>query len=91
MPTNHNIPLIDISQYLDPSSTSEARQAVVAEVKAACTTYGFFSIKGHGVPLETQHNLLQSCKDLFDLPLEEKNKISLKNNAARRQVSLFLR
>lgn len=87
MAKDHKIPLIDIGPYLDPSSTAEAKEKVIEEVQTACTTYGFLSIAGHGVPLETQRKMLKSCKSLFDLPHEAKNKISLKNNSARRQVN----
>ena len=81
-----NIPLIDISGYLESSSSNEAKQKVIDEVKSACSTYGFLQVKGHGVPVETQRDMLQCCKTLFDLPQEQKDALSLKNNAARRQV-----
>ena len=86
MTVTHQIPTIDISPYLDPHSSAEAKAKVIDEVKAACSTYGFLQVKGHGVPIEIQRNMLQCCKVLFDLPIEQKEALSLKNNPARRQV-----
>ena len=78
------IPAIDISPYLDPTSNAETKANVIEEVRSACSKYGFLQVKGHGVPVETQRNMLQCCKLLFDLPLEQKESLSLKNNPARR-------
>lgn len=80
----HQIPTIDVSPYLDPASKARIKAAVIEEVKSACSTYGFLQVKGHGVPIETQRNMLQCCKSLFDLPIEQKESLSLKNNPARR-------
>ena len=78
------IPTIDVSPYLRPHQDAIDREKVIAEVKQACSQYGFLQIKGHGVPLVTQQAMLQSCRSLFDLPQDEKDAISLKNNPARR-------
>ena len=80
------IPTIDISPYLNPDSDEEAKQTVIEEVKTACSTYGFLQVKGHGVPIESQRAMLRCCKLLFDLPMEEKEALSLKNNPARRSA-----
>ena len=88
MTITHTIPSIDLSPHLDPNSSFEEKLKVIEEVKAACSTYGFLQIKGHGVPLEAQNKMLESCKQLFDLPRDEKNALSLKNNPARRLVTI---
>ena len=80
----HKIPTIDISPYLDTNSNAKVKARVIAEVKSACSYYGFLQVKGHGVPIETQLKLLESCKTLFDLSPEQKDALSLKNNPARR-------
>ncbi len=65
------IPTIDIAPYLaDP--TSEAAAQIVADVRAACMTTGFFSLVGHAVPRAVQQRLLAACETLFALPLETK-------------------
>lgn len=84
MAITRTIPAIDISPYLDPSSSEEAKQAVIKQVEKACSTYGFLQVKGHGVPIETQNGMLESCKVLFNLPSEQKEALSLQNDNARR-------
>ncbi|KAK5173918.1 uncharacterized protein LTR77_002599 [Saxophila tyrrhenica] len=78
------IPLIDISPYLNSDSSAEIKAKVIDQVKSACSTYGFLQITGHGVPADTQRNMLDCCKTLFDLPQAQKDALSLKNNQARR-------
>lgn len=66
-----NIPTIDIAPFLtDPSSEEAAK--VVADVRTACMTTGFFSLVGHNVARELQQRLLGACEKLFALPLETK-------------------
>jgi isopenicillin N synthase-like dioxygenase len=77
------IPNIDISAFLDPSSTSSAKSQVVEQVRSACSQYGFLQIIGHGIPLESQRQMLNCCKTLFDLPLRAKEAVSLKNSPSR--------
>ena len=86
MTVAHAIPTIDISPYLKPDSDEEAKQTVIKEVKNACSTYGFLQVKGHGVPIESQGAMLRCCKALFDLPIKDKEALSLKNNPARRSA-----
>ncbi|KAF7187408.1 2-oxoglutarate-dependent dioxygenase tropC [Pseudocercospora fuligena] len=83
MAIGKEIPTIDIAVYLDQASSNEAKAAVVDQVKDACSHYGFLQIKGHGVPLEAQRQMLQCCKTFFDLPLEQKEALSLKNSPSR--------
>ncbi|THC89927.1 hypothetical protein EYZ11_010609 [Aspergillus tanneri] len=66
------IPTVDISAWLDPFSTEEDRQNVVDAMRHACTTYGFLSLVGHGVPPETQKQALDCAKLFFTLSQEEK-------------------
>ncbi|KAK8234350.1 hypothetical protein HDK77DRAFT_429064 [Phyllosticta capitalensis] len=65
------IPVVDISAYLEDPSSRQA-QSVVDSVRAACITSGFFQLKGHGIPGDLREALFQGAKALFALPLEEK-------------------
>lgn len=66
-----HIPTIDVGPFLaDPASEAAAR--VVARVRAACTTTGFFSLVGHDIPRRVQDDVLGAAKRLFALPLDEK-------------------
>ncbi|KAL1892248.1 hypothetical protein Sste5346_007204 [Sporothrix stenoceras] len=69
-----HIPTINIAPFLaDPDS--EAAAQVVADVRTACMTTGFFSLIGHNVPRELQQRLLAACAELFALPLETKKSL----------------
>ena len=65
---NCEIPIIDIEPWLDGSNPKD----VVKAVRAACMTYGFFQLAGHGVPLALQHEIFECAKKFFSLPLEHK-------------------
>lgn len=78
------IPNIDTGLYSHPDAPSTARRCVIEEVRKACADFGFLHVKGHGVPVEVQQRMLESCKAHFDLPQDQKHALTLKNNAARR-------
>ena len=50
---------------------------IVEDVHDACSTYGFFNLVGHGVPVETQKRVWEASKLFFDLPLKEKMEVSV--------------
>ena len=77
------LPLIDLSGYINPKLPGD-KERVIAEVREACTQYGFFQTKGHGIPLSVQRGLLQSIDTLFNMPKEEKRKLSYLENVSRR-------
>jgi isopenicillin N synthase-like dioxygenase len=69
------VPSIDVSPYLaDPTSVEALK--VVAAVRSACSTIGFFELTGHGVPKSLQKQVFSGAQKLFALPLEEKLKVS---------------
>lgn len=72
---NEGLPIIDLSAFLDPSSTQEARQTTAQAINAACVNYGFFYLTGHGIPVSKLDEVISLARDFFALPLEEKNKI----------------
>jgi isopenicillin N synthase-like dioxygenase len=69
------LPIIDISPYLDPTSSSSARREKAQAINAACTNYGFFYLTGHGIPSSKLDEIIDLARRFFALPLEEKNKI----------------
>ena len=77
------LPIIDLSGYTAPGSP-ENKEQVIAQVRDACRQYGFFQVKGHGVPLGAQEGLIQSLRNFFSMPKEEKVKLSFLNNPCRR-------
>ncbi|KAJ8124209.1 hypothetical protein ONZ43_g7 [Nemania bipapillata] len=77
------LPIIDLSGYIDPKSP-EDKQRVIEEVRDAARQYGFFQAKGHGIPLDLQQDLLRCMSNVFNLPKDEKLKMSFLENPCRR-------
>ena len=63
-------PVIDISGYL--TGTAAEKLAVVGAVEAACRSYGFLTIAGHGVSAELVRHMESMSRAFFDLPAESK-------------------
>ncbi|KAL8882137.1 MAG: hypothetical protein Q9198_000809 [Flavoplaca austrocitrina] len=82
-PTDIALPIIDLTGYLAPKSP-EDREQVIAQVRDAARQYGFFQIRGHGVPLSLQQDLLRCIHNVFSLSNEEKLKMSFLENPCRR-------
>jgi isopenicillin N synthase-like dioxygenase len=72
---NEGLPIIDLSSFLDPTSSEESLQITAKAINAACINYGFFYLTGHGIPLSTLDEVISLARDFFALPLTEKNKI----------------
>ncbi|MCJ1286801.1 hypothetical protein MMC26_006147 [Xylographa opegraphella] len=77
------LPIIDLSGYLAPQAPGD-RQRVITEVRDAAHRYGFFQVRGHGVPLTLQRDLPRCMDNLFDLPAKEKLEMSFLKNPCRR-------
>ncbi|KAJ4989760.1 2og-fe oxygenase [Stagonosporopsis vannaccii] len=69
------LPIIDMAAYLDPLSTPSARQTTAQAINAACTTYGFFYLTGHGIPPAMLDQVISLAREFFALPLAQKNEI----------------
>ncbi|KAJ5103126.1 Oxoglutarate/iron-dependent dioxygenase [Penicillium argentinense] len=77
------LPLVDLSGYINPQQPGD-KERVIAEVRDACAKYGFFQATGHGIPLGQQKGMLKSINTLFNMPVEEKRKLSFLKNPCRR-------
>lgn len=77
------LPIIDLSPYIN-GTTPEGKSQVIAQVRDAARQYGFFQIRGHGIPLSLQRDLVRSMDNVFDLPTEEKLNMSFLANPCRR-------
>ena len=77
------IQVINIAPCLDPLSTLKDREAVINALRYSCTTHGFFSLVGHGVPLALQREVLQCARTFFALPMESKMEVSIKKSMGR--------
>jgi hypothetical protein len=76
-----SLPLIDISGFLDPSSTPETLQTIADKIHAACQTTGFFYLSGHGVTAEEGAQILRTTRAfLVDGTRAEKERLSIARN-----------
>lgn len=76
-------PLVDVSGYINPTSP-EDKAEVVAQIRDAFKTFGFFQCTGHGVPVSLQRAMFKSLERFFSLPKEEKMEISVFKSPCRR-------
>jgi isopenicillin N synthase-like dioxygenase len=72
--SSFRVPTIDIAPYIAGPTSVEALK-VVAQVREACMTSGFFELVGHGIPRRLQDKIFQAAEALFSLPYEEKKKM----------------
>ena len=71
------------------SDDPAAKQAVVDQVRESCLYNGFFQITGHAVPLAKQQAVMNSAKKFFQLPLDDKEKVSKNNNSWNRGYEML--
>ena len=62
------IPVIDLSPYF----SGQDKGAVAHQIRKACEEIGFFTIRGHGIPLETIQAANVAARTFFDKSLTEK-------------------
>ena len=62
------IPVIDLSPYF----SGQDKMAAAQQIKQACEEIGFFTIRGHGIPLETIQAANAAARTFFDQSLTEK-------------------
>lgn len=72
MSSMQNVPIIDISRFLDGSGKKDIARAV----DRACRDIGFLVISGHGVPSDLVQRTRATGRAFFDLPLEEKRRVA---------------
>ena len=77
------LPSVDITPYLqDPSSAGG--QSVIDQVRAACSSTGFFQLTGHGVSASLQKNLFDAAARFFALPSDVKLQLDARKNVGFR-------
>ncbi|KAI9731164.1 MAG: hypothetical protein M1834_005357 [Cirrosporium novae-zelandiae] len=75
-------PILDFSSFYGTDSAAKA--VLVQQVKECCLHNGFFQIVGHRVPQDLQEGIFKCSKEFFNLPIEEKMKISKETNTYNR-------
>ena len=72
------LPVIDLAGVKDDG---KRRRAVVESIRQACLDWGFFQLVNHGVPVSLMKRMQQVAWEFFDLPLEEKQRYSVKTES----------
>lgn len=78
-----NFPLVDISGYLNPTCP-EDKAKVIAQIRDAFKTVGFFQCTGHGVPVSLQRDMFKSLERFYHQPKEQKMEVSVFKSRCRR-------
>ncbi|KAG3192408.1 hypothetical protein PC128_g10549 [Phytophthora cactorum] len=71
------VPVIDISPFVNGSSSSKARDAVVNQVADACRSIGFLIITNHGIASDTIAQAFEAAKDYFNQPSDIKKRVPM--------------
>ncbi|XP_024526374.1 flavonol synthase/flavanone 3-hydroxylase isoform X1 [Selaginella moellendorffii] len=73
------IPLIDLAPFFQAEAPEvlELRRQKIGEIGNACEEWGFFQVQNHGLDSKLITDSLKVSSEFFDLPLEEKRKLSL--------------
>ncbi|XP_038904929.1 protein DMR6-LIKE OXYGENASE 2-like [Benincasa hispida] len=72
-----SIPIIDTSLLID--GTPHQRAKVINELGKACEDWGFFMVVNHGVGERLMREMVEICKEFFDLKEEEKREYETKS------------
>ncbi|CAI7589298.1 unnamed protein product [Penicillium pancosmium] len=70
--TSEEPPVIDFSPF--HGSDESKKVELVEQIRQACERFGFFQLINHDVPLTLQQQVIKQSKELFDLPIEVKEK-----------------
>ena len=76
------IPIIDVSNLR--SNDLADREAVADLLGAACRQVGFFYVTGHGIPPTIASGIFAAARDLFALPDNAKDALSIKRSRHNR-------
>jgi len=70
-----SLPIINLSPFIDSSSTAAARKETTAAINHACTDFGFFYVTAHGIPTSRLNEVISLARHFFSLSEAEKSKI----------------
>lgn len=71
------LPIIDISPFLDATTSPSARLETARALDHACRTVGFFYLSNHSIPLTELDQILSLAHDFFALPSSQKESIKM--------------
>ncbi|KAJ5780386.1 Oxoglutarate/iron-dependent dioxygenase [Penicillium paradoxum] len=68
-------PIIDFAPFYSTNPT--AKEALIDQIRQACSQFGFFQLINHPIPTSLQTAILHQSTEFFNLPLETKQKYDL--------------
>lgn len=74
------LPVIDISAFLDEEGDVAERKATADKIRRACIDIGFFYLTGHSFSSAELKQILQTGMQFFELPLATKMTIAANSN-----------
>jgi polar amino acid transport system ATP-binding protein len=74
MSASLQLPVIDLSSL---DNGPAARRQLAEDLDAACRRFGFFYLTGHGVRAERVQMLMDSAREFFNRPLDDKRAIHM--------------
>ncbi|KAI1175019.1 putative 1-aminocyclopropane-1-carboxylate oxidase [Nemania sp. FL0916] len=77
------IPTVDVSAILSSTASKKEQDQVINAVRDASTTYGFFNLVGHGIPIEELRQVFESSKRFFSLPDEKRRQVHISKALGR--------
>ena len=81
-----DLPTINIERLVNDGP--QAGETVARSVSDACHEIGFMVIRGHGIPADTILRLRDLVRQLFDLPAEDKQALSITRDNYRGYIPL---
>lgn len=75
---------LDVEGYPLQRSTSPSCVNCMVQVQQECAATGFLAIQGHGIPAAQLQQLFATAKQLFDLPLQDKMRLTVQDMQAGR-------
>ncbi|KAL5782320.1 hypothetical protein ACOSP7_007349 [Xanthoceras sorbifolium] len=83
-----HIPIINISKLMN--GNPDEFQSEILNLTTACEEWGFFQVVNHGIDLSLFESIEKVTKDFFMLPLEEKQKYSMKPGTVQGYGQAFI-
>ncbi|MDO3721200.1 2-oxoglutarate and iron-dependent oxygenase domain-containing protein [Marinobacter sp. chi1] len=77
-----SLPIISLTGLM--SDDLDQRKETAAELGRACREVGFFYVKDHGIPASVSEGAFELARQLFALPQDQKQAMSIKNSPHNR-------
>jgi isopenicillin N synthase-like dioxygenase len=77
------LPILDLSSFLVPTTSPDAKRRAARALDEACRTHGFFYLQAHGIPADLESRVLSLARQFFlSTPQEKKTAIARRDPGA---------